>query len=245
MTTYYARRGAISYGHCVGMLMIDCHIPFIPGDIGNAQTFNYPILYHGVENVSIERLIENGDMSMMPDVVEAAQYLETQGVRAITSDCGFMLYFQEAVAAAVSIPVMLSSLLQLPFISSLLGTSQSIGILTANAGKLDEKLLDKAFPNRRSELVVAGMETKPSFRSSILLESGHLDSKAIEREVIEVGLELVRSNPGMGAILVECSDLPPYSKALQDAVGLPIFDFTTMIDFVKASTARQRFSGTL
>ncbi|MEZ0168641.1 aspartate/glutamate racemase family protein [Microvirga sp. TS319] len=245
MPIYTAKRGAVSYGHSVGMLMIDCHIPFIPGDIGNAQTFKYPILYRKVESASIERLIDHGDMSISPQVIEAAKYLESQGVRAITSDCGFMIYFQQAVASAVNVPVMLSSLMQLTFISSLLAPSQAIGIICANAKRLTPELIAKAFPANDRTLIVAGMQDQPAFRSSILLESGDLDSEAVERELVNVGTKLVETNPSIGAILLECSDLPPYAKALQDRINLPVFDFTTMIDFVHAATSRRRFEGTL
>ncbi len=245
MPIYKHRQGAISYGHSIGILMIDCQIPFIPGDIGNSQTFEYPVLYKALKDVSIERLIDNGDTSMSPNVVEAAKYLESQGVRAITSDCGFMIYFQEAVTNAVNIPVMLSSLLQLPFIASLLKPSQSIAVICANAPRLTPELISMAFPANDRTIIVEGMQDQPAFQSAILLESGELDSEAIEREVIEVGKRLLQANPSIGAILLECSDLPPYAKALQDSIHLPVFDFTTMIDFVQAATARRRFDGTL
>ena len=46
---------------------------------------------------------------------------------------------------------------------------------------------------------------------------------------------------GMGAIIMECSMLPPYSKAVQEATGLPVYDFINMIDFVKRGTHAQGY----
>ncbi|MER8506779.1 aspartate/glutamate racemase family protein [Mesorhizobium sp. M0751] len=223
--------------------MIDCFNPFIPGDVGNACTYDYPVLYHEVPDVTIKRLLDEGDLSLTPNVIEAARHLERQGVRAITSDCGYMLHFQDVVADAVKIPVMLSSLLQLPFIASTLGRQQSIGIICANSVRLSEDMLEKAFPYRNRQLFVAGMEGKAGFRGGILEENGIIDSEAVEQELVEVGRDLLRDNPAIGAILLECSNLPPYAQALQRAVGLPVFDFITMIDQMRGACFRRSFSG--
>ncbi|MFE0017323.1 aspartate/glutamate racemase family protein [Mesorhizobium sp. NPDC059054] len=243
MTRLAGRPGAISYGHDIGILMIDCFNPFVPGDVGNAYTYDYPVLYHKVPEVTIQRLVEEGDLTLRSNIIEAARFLEAQGVKAITSDCGYMLHFQEMVRESVNIPVMLSSLLQLPFISSILAPSQAIGIVCANAQSLTEEMLTKAFPARDKAIFVSGMENQPEFRSAILREEGSIDPELVEHELVEAGCELVRKNPAIGAVLLECSNLPPYAKALQERIRLPVFDFTTMIDYVRAACQRRRFEG--
>jgi aspartate/glutamate racemase len=243
MVRYAGRPGAVSYGHDIGILMIDCFNPFIPGDVGNAYTYDYPVLYHKVPDVTIKRLVEEGDLSLTPNIIEAARYLEAQGVKAITSDCGYMLHFQEIVRQSVGIPVMLSSLLQLPFMSSILAPAQSIGVICANAKGLTDDMLKKAFPDQARPVFVSGMEDQPEFRSAILKEEGSIDGSLVEREVVEVGRQLIQTHPSIGAVLLECSNLPPYAKALQDAIQLPVFDFTTMIDFVRSACIRRRFDG--
>jgi hypothetical protein len=243
MAIYKVRPLADSYGHDIGILLIDCCTPFIPGDVGNASSYDYPVLYRTVPDVTLERLIERGDLSLTGKVIETARALEAAGVMAITSDCGYMIHFQEQVAAAVSIPVMLSSLLQLPFIASLLGPTQAVGIICANGRRLTDELLAKANPNARIPVYVNGLEDCPNFRGPILDEADTLDSDAIESEVVAAAAALCREHPEIGAILLECSNLPPYAHAVQSITNRPVFDFLTMIDHVRAASRRKAYRG--
>ncbi|MBW7921110.1 MAG: aspartate/glutamate racemase family protein [Rubellimicrobium sp.] len=243
MPIYKVRPHAESYGHDIGILLIDCRTPFIPGDVGNATSYRYPVLYRTVPDVTLDRLINRGDLSLTGNVLATARGLEAVGVRAITSDCGYMLHFQKQVAAAVSIPVMLSPLLQLPFVESLLGDDAAIGIICANRQRLTPDLLAIALPNPRLPVHVAGLETCPNFRGPILDETDTLDSDAIEAEVVAAASQLCDAHPAIGAIVMECSNLPPYAHAVQAATGRPVFDFLTMIDHVRAATRRRRYAG--
>jgi len=218
MRPLQARPGAVSYGHDIGVLMIDCFNPFIPGDVGNARTYDFPVLFHQVPEVTIQRLVKEGDLALTPHIVAAARYLQRQGVHAITSDCGYMLHFQDAVRQAVDIPVMLSSLLQLPLMSALLPPAQAIGVVCADSGSLSAGMLQLAFPTQDRRVVVAGMQACPAFRHAILDEAGSIDPTRIEHELVAVGRALMAQDPTIGAILLECSNLPPYARALQEAL---------------------------
>ncbi|MCD6580173.1 MAG: aspartate/glutamate racemase family protein [Desulfuromusa sp.] len=243
MDLYEVRPGAESYGHEIGILLVDCFTPFIPGDVGNASTYSYPVLYHTVQGCSLERLINLGDETLTDTVVKAAKFLEQRGVRGITSDCGFMIRFQDAVARAVKIPVFLSSMTQLPMVGATLGWSRPVGIITANAKRMTPELLTIATAGSNVKFVVAGLEDKPAFRAPILDETGPLDPQKIESEIVEVAIELLRKNPEIGAILLECSNMPPYAHAVQQATGLPVFDFTTLINFMVSGNHRKKFDG--
>lgn len=243
MPIYKVRRQAECYGHDIGILLIDCRTPFIPGDVGNAYTYDYPVLYKTVPDVTLTRLIDEGDLSLTDKVVETARALEASGVAAITSDCGYMMHFQELVADSVSIPVMLSSLLQLPFIRSLLGPNQSIGLLCANKERLTDDLLARAYPNPSAKVHVAGMERKPNFRGPMLDETDTLDSDAIEREMLETVDGLLADHPDIGAFLLECSNMPPYAAAIHRHTGRPVFDFVTMINHVATAVRPKTYSG--
>lgn len=243
MPVYEARPNAQSYGHEIGILLIACLNPFPPGDVGNAWTYDYPVLYETIYDVTIDKLINEGDKSMAPAVIAAAKKLRDYGVKAITSDCGYMLLFQKEVAAALDIPVMLSSLLQLPFIASTLAPSAAIGVICANKSRLVPSLLSEAYPNPTNPVHIAGLEDAPAFRHAILDEKGSLDSDAVEQEVVERAVRLVEAHPEIGAILLECSNLPPYAAAVQRATGRHVYDFITMIDFVQAAGRRKVYTG--
>ncbi len=243
MPVYKVRSHAESYGHEIGILLVDCRTPFIPGDVGNAASYGYPVLYRTVPGLTLSRLIDDGDDSLADAVVDAARALEAAGVRAITSDCGYMIRFQRAVATAVGVPVMLSSLLQIPFIASTLGPDQSIGIICANRTRLTPELLALAGVPEDMRLAIVGLERQPAFRGPILDEDGVLDSDAVEAEVVAEAKALVAASPDVGAILLECSNLPPYAHAVQAATGRPVFDFLTLIDFMHGALNRRPYAG--
>lgn len=243
MSIYTVRRAAESYGHDIGILLVDCRTPFIPGDVGNASTYDFPVLYRTMPGVTLDRLINQADMSMMEVVIETARSLEASGVCAITSDCGYMMHFQEAVAASVRIPVMLSSLLQLPFLGSTLAPDQAVGVICANKARLTEALLAPLRAAMGCGLHVAGLEDMPNFRGPILDETDTLDAAAIEKEVVSAAVEMQQRHPEIAIWLLECSNLPPYAAAIQRATRLPVFDFVTMINFMRAGARRRPYQG--
>ena len=49
----------------------------------------------------------------------------------------------------------------------------------------------------------------------------------------------------VGAILLQCSDLPPFAAELQEYFGLPVFDMTGLINWLHAGVVRRRFGGYL
>lgn len=243
MTVYRTRRGARNYGLAIGILQLDCSLPFIPGDVDNASTYGYPVLYRVVPGLSTAACLR-GAPELATAAVEAAKELERQGVRAISSDCGFMLQFQDAVREAVEIPVAMSPLLQLPLIASSLAPSRPIGIITADSQNLTPEFLARAGVAPSNPLVIRGLQDRPEFKTAVFDEKGSLDATEVEAEVVAVAREILRDHPKkLGAILLECSMLPPYASAVQDAVGLPVYDFITMIDHLYAATHQERYDG--
>lgn len=239
---YAVRRKSQSwYGETIGILILDAAYPCIPGNVGNASTFPFPVRYQEVKGATIHRLLNQRDPSLAELFITAAKRLRDRGVRAITGACGFMALFQPQVAAELDIPVFLSSLLQIPFIYQV--TGRPIGIITANATCLTPQHFQACGVPSEIPLVVAGMEDQQEFREAILEEKGSLDSAKIQAEVVGVAKDLVTKNPQVGAILLECSDLPPYAHAIQAATQLPVFDFITMIEYVHRALVRAPYTG--
>lgn len=244
MTVYTVTRKSQSwYGEQIGILILDAAYPCVPGNVGNATTYDFPVRYQEVRGASIDRLLNQRDPALKEAFVEAALDLQSRGVKAITGACGFMAYFQKEVAEAVEIPVLLSSLMQIPFMHAIGGGT--VGIITANASRLTPRHFEASNIPSHIPLAIAGMEDQKEFRESILEERGTLDSAQIEREVTEVARRLVAENPDVRTILLECSDLPPYAHAVQAATGRPVFDFITMINHVQHSVTRRPYSGTM
>lgn len=229
------------YGEQIGILILDAAYPCIPGNVGNASTYSYPVRYQEVEGASIDRLLNQRDPALRDAFIEAAVDLQKRGVRAISGACGFMALFQEEIQAAVDVPVFVSSLIQIPFMYAI--TGKRVGIITANAERLKPRHFEACRVPETIPLAIGGMEGCEEFRTSILEEKGTMDAALIEREVCDVAQKLIAANPDIGSILLECSDLPPFAFAVQKATGLPVFDFITMINYVQASVARKPYDG--
>src|SRR5687767_12146543 len=144
MTSGRVRGGFNQYGFSVGILMLDTRFPRIPGDMGNATTFPFPVRYHRVAGASPDRVVRGGATGLLPAFVEGARALEREGVGAITTNCGFLVKFQRDLAASVSVPVFTSSLLVVPLVHRMLPPGRRVGVLTVNAATLTREHLDGA-----------------------------------------------------------------------------------------------------
>jgi len=224
----------------IGILVMDARIERIPGDAGNPATFPFPVRLRTVAGATLKRLIHERDRSLLKPFIEAGWTLVRQGVRALTTTCGFMILFQEELTREFPVPVFTSSLLQLPFIQAALHPQARVGIITADASNLTPEHLQKA-GSGMDRITVAGLEHQPRFREAIFEETGHIDVPGVESEVVGQAKRMLAEDPRITAILFECANLPPYAAAVQAAVGLPVYDVVTMIRYVHAALARTAF----
>lgn len=240
----HARQGQVSGGQAIGILLLDTAVPFIPGDVANATTYAFPVRFRLVEGFSVARAL-GGDPSVYPQLKAAARDLTGQGVRAVTGDCGFMAFHQRQLARELDVPVFLSSLLQIPFILNILGEDAKIGVLTADSRCLTPPLLTAVGVAAPQRLVIEGLEARPCFYRFAIEEQGPLDTEAVQAEVVAAARAVVARDPAVRALLLECSLLPPYAAAVQAAVGLPVFDYITMINYVFAAVVQRPYAGYL
>jgi hypothetical protein len=239
---YKIQKGQVSSGEAIGILLLDTSVPFIPGDVANATTYNFPVRFQKVKGFSVQRALSK-DPSVYEELRQAARDLVHQGVRAVTGDCGFMGIHQKKLARELGVPVFLSSLLQIPFISVVIGENAKVGIITADSKNLNADLLAAVGVADAANLVIGGLEDRQQFYQFAIEETGSLDAGAVENEVVTVARNMVAQNPTIRAMLLECSLLPPYGAAVQAAVNLPVFDYITMINFVFAAVVKQQYTG--
>lgn len=239
---YHAREGQVSSGEAIGILLTESVVPYIPGDVANATTYSFPVRFKRVAGLTIESLF-NHDTSILGNVVDAALDLKKDGVRAITGDCGFTAIYQRELARQIGIPVFMSSLLQIPFMERLIGEKDKIGIITANSRSLDKTVLQPCGADMGDKLVIRGLENSPHFADAFLIETGELNKDGVESEVVAAALEIVNDVPEVKVLLSECSVLAPYGPAVQQATGLPVFDYITMINFVYSAVIKKSFQG--
>jgi len=220
------------FGFSVGILMLDTRFPRIPGDMGNASTFPFPVLYHRVRGASPDRVVRQGQQELLPAFIEGARALEREGVRAVTTNCGFLAKFQSEVAASVSIPVFTSSLMLVPLVHRMLPPKKVVGVMTVDASSLRPEHYTGAGITKDIPTVVAGMETEKEFTRVMLDNELELDVEAARQEHLTVARRLVEGHPEIGALVLECTNMPPYRADIQAVTGLPVFDITTLVRMV-------------
>ena len=230
------------YGYTIGILMIEGHFPRLPGAIGNATTFPFPVLHHVVSGATGERVVRSTETEVIGPWLEGARQLEAAGVRAITTSCGFTATFQRELTEAVDVPVFASSLLLVPLIARMLKPDQRVGIVTADSRCLTSRHLEGAGVDPQT-IVATGLEGCPEFEEVVFQDRPDLDVERMQGEVVEVATSLVTRRADVRALRLECSVLPPFAHAVQAAVGLPVFDFTTLITMVHSSLVRKPFEG--
>src|SRR5678815_3248897 len=130
MTTGRVRGGFNQYGFTIGILMLDTRFPRIPGDMGNAATFPFPVRYHRVPGADPDLVVRRGAAALLPAFVDCARALEAEGVGAITTNCGFLAKFQADLTAAVRVPVFTSALMLVPLVHRMLGPGRAVGLLS-------------------------------------------------------------------------------------------------------------------
>lgn len=236
-----ARGGKAIYGAPLGILMLEARFPRIPGDMGNGTTWPFPVLYRVVSGASPEKVVLKGAAGLLPDFIDAAKDLVRLGAEAITTNCGFLSLFQKEIAAAVGVPVATSSLMQVPWVQAILPSGKRVGLVTVSGSTLTPAHLEGAGVPLDTPLV--GTEHgKEFFRVLIKAEKDDMDVGLAERDVVEAGKQLVAKNPDVGAIVLECTNMPPYAAALQAEVGLPVYDIYSMITWFHAGLRPRIFA---
>ncbi|MFA5570690.1 MAG: aspartate/glutamate racemase family protein [Sphaerochaetaceae bacterium] len=238
------RNRQVSYGESIGILLIENFVPYVPGDTANATTYPFAVRFKRVKGLSVEKMFAH-DVSMYDVVKEAAIELKEEGVRAITGDCGFLAMFQKRLASELDLPIFLTSLLQIPFMSLIIGEKDEIGVVTANSVSLTPSLLEDSGigEDLQKRLRIVGLEDDEHFYEAVFEEQGFLDTELVEKAVVQRAVNLISTYPNIKALHLECSMLPPYAKAVQEATGLPVFDYVSMINYVHSTVVKQTYHG--
>jgi len=237
------RGGRNVYGYSIGVLMLDTVFPRIPGDIGHAGTFPFPVLYHRVRQAFPARVVREADPALLDGFIDGARALEAAGVLAVTTGCGFLSMFQRQLAEAVRIPVFTSALLMVPMVARMLGPDRAVGVLTVDSGALGPRHLAEMGITEEVPVVVAGLEKGHAFTPVLLDNELELDVEAARREHVEAARDLIERHPEVGAIVLECTNMPPYAAAIRQVTGLPVFDIVSLIRMMHAALVPADYPG--
>lgn len=230
----------------LGVIRLDYDYPAAPGDVDSPDSYDYPVIFRVVPGLTFQ-MAQAGQLTdeVAQEFDDAIRWL-AEKVSAITGDCGFMMWFQERARSITSTPVFLSSLMQLPTISaSLCKNEEKVIIMTANVQSLQpmQPLIDQVagVMEHQMHYVYVGCEDVEHFGYEV--ENGlRVDTTKAEPGILSKVADAVAMYPNARAILMECTELPPYSDAVRAITGLPVYDAITNCDFVmKAFLDNPRF----
>lgn len=240
---YHITEGQWISGYTVGIMHLDVYYPLMPGNVVNAYTYDFPVRHIWVPGANQARM-HTGDETLLPDLIKTAKQLELEGCRAICGACGYFGHFQKRVADAIDIPVYLSSVVQVPWILTGLKSNQKVGILCGDAPNLTFDLFKSCgcTEEEYQRCAIAGAQDGYQFQA-LTDKRGYFENDKLRDELIKLAKDLVAKNPDIGAILLECSDMPPYAAAIQAELNLPVYDFITLIKYVHSTVAQRPYYG--
>jgi hypothetical protein len=251
LSTIRARKNHSCYGMGLGIMILDEVYPGFPGDVRNASAYPFPIQYEIVEGIDIRKLVFDTDKSpCLAPILRAAQRLERMGCRAIAAECGYFAYFQRDVAGRVDVPVFMSSLLQVPLIQQVVGPNHQVGIVCGLKEQLTPAHLRNVGIDPQSNIVIAGALDEyqcPHFES-LWIESkrppvptSHFESA--QADMVALCKDFVGRNPKIRALMFECTGFQPFARAVQREVDLPIFSWSTLLDFAYSTAVHREHYG--
>jgi Asp/Glu/hydantoin racemase len=233
-----ASGGKAVYGASVGILMLEARFPRIPGDMGNALSWPFPVHYKVVRGASPDLVVRQRAKDMLTPFIHAAQELVADGVEGITTNCGFLSLFQAELAAAVPVPVMTSSLMQWDMVSRLMPHGKRPGILTVNASSLSpDHLIAAGVP---VDAPVVTTEGRREFTRAILDNEAEMNIDLARADNIDAAMELA-TDTTIGGIILECTNMIPYAADIRKTTGLPVYSIHNLVMWFQSSLRPPRF----
>ncbi|MDA8889161.1 aspartate/glutamate racemase family protein [Hellea sp.] len=226
------------FGEAVGLMVFRPWYPAISaaGHANNMQTYDFPVRLAFVDDPFdpvgyVESSSENGGWNIK-SWITAARQLEEDGVRAIVSGCGLAGSIHSKLQASLEIPLYSATLQFVNHFADQIGRDKRVGILTIGENFLNARnqaLFAECGVDKNVKIACAGMynsEYKNDFMK-YLMETGNVE--VATSDVVNTVMAMIEKYPDIGGIVVECTDLPPFSQAIREATGLPVFDPVDMV----------------
>jgi hypothetical protein len=220
-----------------GVLMLDTQFPRWMGDIGCPDGWPVELLYQKVNGMFPKEIVRSSETlqkhDVLPFFVQAAEGLISQGVGGITTSCGFLILLQNELQSRLPVPVITSSLLLLP---QLLADNATVGVLTMDEHALGDAhflaagVLHKDLPRLR----IQGVSREEEFASAIMENRLHMNFDTAQRSVVSAAVSLQKKSPELRHVVLECTNMPPYARAIEVATG---WQLHSLHELLKASSA--------
>jgi len=229
------------YGVPIGILILDSKFQRFNGDIGNAQTWPFPVQYKVVRGAVPNKVVDTlNNRDLLQRFLDAADELIADGVDGITTTCGFLALFQQELSDHCSVPVATSALLQVPMVARVLPKGKRPAVLTFAAESLTVHHLAGVGVDPQTPVI--GMPPNSEFQRSIREGDASVPLEVLRDEVLEVAQRVIADDPTIGAIVCECTNLTPYSHEINQRLGVPVFDMVTLVHWFHRALRPQKFA---
>ncbi|QLG74116.1 hypothetical protein HG535_0F06280 [Zygotorulaspora mrakii] len=210
----------------------DIHRP--PGDPLNPESFDFPLIHEIVPNATLWNVVKPEEYSeeFLESIADSCRRLAERGAIGVITSCGFLAQMQTRIKDRIPIPIATSSLLQIPLLLTMRAANEHIGVITFDA----ETLGDAHFEgigidtNMRKRITIIGCTPSGPLRGIIQRGEPYIHEE-LEEELLSRAKILLEQDPSITVIVMECTQMPPFSKAVSSATGLPVYDVITMIEW--------------
>ena len=226
------------WGVTIGILMVETYFRRFAGDIGNAGTWPFPVSYRVVRGATPANITRVHEGALLQPFIDAAQELVAEGVDGITTTCGFLAYYQRALAEALPVPVATSALLQAPMVARTLPGRRRVGILTYDDAALTAPYLEAVGVDPATPVV--GMPAGGEFRRAIVEGDVSVPYEVQERELLAAAAVLMERGD-IGAIVCECTNMTPFSAAVAERFAVPVFDSVSLVHWFQQGLRPRSF----
>ncbi len=212
----------------------------LPGNSTNPASYPFPVRLVEVKGANADTVILHPSRQVLDEMIRLCRQLRDEGIRAVTTSCGFNAIFQRELAEAADIPVFTSALLQVPLAKAMIGRHRRVGVLTANRASLTPEHMAACGITPDMGTVVAGLEDAAEWCKIFRQPDQPFDMDTVSGEILDAARRLYAQYPDIGAIVLECTDLPPYAERIRRDLDLPVFDINSLVGYAAMSLSALR-----
>lgn len=212
-----------------------------PGTLENATSYDFPVQYWPIDISADPSGPRNKTprQDLLDRLIESGKELENQGVKLISTDCGFYAYYQDEVANALNVPFASGALLAVPLVSRIIGSNRRVGIITFDSRFLTKKHLAGAGIDDSIKYAIIGYETYfKKWQDEGKRGKAVFNLQMLEADLIDATKKLISEYPDIGAIVLECTGFGPAGYSIQKATGLPVFDVVQLLNYLGKACVR-------
>jgi hypothetical protein len=208
--------------------------PKVSGHVMNPEAYAFTVIFETVEGAWTDVIIP-GDPSLEPAFVAAARRLVDRGAAALLGNCGFFIRHQAAVAVAVKVPVVTSTLLMVPSLLRQLPAGGKLAVLTADSRHLPDDLLGLHSRADLARVVVSGIEGGKYLADAMRRPLPAPDIVALENDAMGCVERVRAAYPEVAAFLCECTAFPAVAPIIRKKTRLPVYDIVNVAHITMAS----------